>query len=133
MKEQTNILIDKELKDEAQRAGIKFGIAMEEYLETLLHKGGLKRKYEEKKQYHLDKAAEYRKKIAELEERIKVEEDIKGNMDERMERAIIIAIRVHDNEGGLTDSRIREIAEQQIVDPGELIEKVKQKFTLKKG
>ena len=50
-----------------------------------------------------------------------------------MEKAINIAVMVHDNEGGLTDDRIRDIAQQQIVDPGELIEKVKQKFTTKKG
>lgn len=133
MKEQTNVLLDKDLKDEAQKAGIKFGKALEEYLETLLHKGGLKKKYEERKQYHLDKAKEYRAKIKELDRRLEIEKDIKGDMDERMEKAINIAVMVHDNEGGLTDDRIRDIAQQQIVDPGELIEKVKQKFTTKKG
>jgi len=128
MKEQTNILLDKELKTEAQKAGIKLGNALEEYLEMLLHKGGLKKKYEEKKQYHLSKAAEYREKIKELDEKIKREEKIRGDMDKRMERALEIALKVHENEGGLTDERIRSIAEQQIVPAADLIDKVKEKF-----
>lgn len=133
MKEQTNILIDKDLKNEAQKAGIKFGAAMEEYLEMLLHKGGLKRKYEEKKQHHLSKAAEYREKIKEMDERIKTEEKIRGNMEERMQRALEIALRVHENEGGLTNERIRSIAEQQIVPTADLSDKIKEIFTQKKG
>jgi len=128
MKEQTNILLDKELKDEAKASGIVLGNALEEYLEMLLHKGGLKKKYEEKKQYHLSKAAEYREKIKEIEERIEREEKIRGNMEERLERALEIALKVHENEGGLTDERIRSIAEQQIVPPQDLIDKVKEKF-----
>lgn len=128
MKEQTNILLDKELKTEAQKAGIKLGNALEEYLEMLLHKGGLKKKYEEKKQYHLSKAAEYREKIKELDEKIKREEKIRGDMDKRMERALETALKVHENEGGLTDERIRSIAEQQIVPPQDLIDKIKEKF-----
>lgn len=128
MREQTHILLDKELKEEAKASGIILGNALEEYLEMLLHKGGLKRKYEEKKQYHLRKAAEYREKIKELEDRIKREEKIRGNMDERMERALEIALRVHESEGGLTDDRIRSIAEQQIVPAQDLIDKVKEKF-----
>lgn len=128
MKEQTNILLDKELKTEAQKAGIKLGNALEEYLKMLLHKGGLKKKYEEKKQYHLSKAAEYREKIKELDEKIKREEKIRGDMDKRMERALETALKVHENEGGLTDERIRSIAEQQIVPPQDLIDKIKEKF-----
>ena len=128
MKEQTNILIDKDLKNEAQKAGIKFGAAMEEYLETLLHKNGLLKKYEEKKQFHLRKAAEYREKIKELESKLETEEKIRGNMEERMERALEIALRVHENEGGLTNERIRSIAEQQIVPAADLIDKIKEKF-----
>ena len=128
MREQTNILLDKELKTEAQKAGIKLGNALEEYLEMLLHKGGLKKKYEEKKQYHLSKAAEYREKIKEMDERIKREEKIRGNVEERMQRAVEIALKVHENEGGLTNERIRSIAEQQIVPPQDLIDKIKEKF-----
>ena len=128
MREQTNILLDKELKTEAQKAGIKLGNALEEYLEMLLHKGGLKKKYEEKKQYHLSKAAEYREKIKEMDERIKREEKIRGNVEERMQRAVEIALKVHENEGGLTNERIRSIAEQQIVPAADLIDKVKEKF-----
>lgn len=128
MREQTNILLDKELKTEAQKAGIKLGNALEEYLEMLLHKGGLKKKYEEKKQYHLSKAAEYREKIKEMDERIKREEKIRGNVEERMQRAVEIALKVHENEGGLTNERIRSIAEQQIVPPADLIDKIKEKF-----
>lgn len=128
MREQTHILLDKELKEEAKKSGIILGNALEEYLEMLLHKGGLKRKYEEKKQYHLGKAAEYREKIKELEERIKREEKIRGNMEERLEKALGIALRVHESEGGLTDERIRSIAEQQIVPAQDLIDKVKEKF-----
>ena len=128
MKEQTNILLDKELKTEAQKAGIKLGNALEEYLETLLHKNGLKKKYEEKKEYHLREAAKYREKIKELDEKIKREEKIRGDMDKRMERALEIALKVHENEGGLTDERIRAIANQQIVPPADLIDKIKEKF-----
>ena len=128
MREQTNILLDKELKTEAQKAGIKLGNALEEYLEMLLHKGGLKKKYEEKKQYHLSKAAEYREKIKEMDERIKREEKIRGNVEERMQRAVEIALKVHENEGGLTNERIRAIADQQIVPPADLIDKIKEKF-----
>ena len=128
MREQTNILLDKELKTEAQKAGIKLGNALEEYLEMLLHKGGLKKKYEEKKQYHLSKAAEYREKIKEMDERIKREEKIRGNVEERMQRAVEIALKVHENEGGLTNERIRAIANQQIVPPQDLIDKIKEKF-----
>ena len=128
MKEQTHILLDKELKDEAKASGIVLGNALEEYLEMLLHKGGLKKKYEEKKQYHLSKAAEYREKIKEIDERIKTEEKIRGNMEERMQRALEIALRVHENEGGLTNERIRSIAEQQIVPTADLIDKIKEKF-----
>jgi len=128
MKEQTNILLDKELKDEAKKAGIILGNALEEYLEMLLHKGGLKKKYEEKKQYHLSKAAEYREKIKEMDERIKREEKIRGNVEERMQRAVEIALKVHENEGGLTNERIRAIANQQIVPPQDLIDKIKEKF-----
>ena len=128
MREQTNILLDKELKTEAQKAGIKLGNALEEYLEMLFHKGGLKKKYEEKKQYHLSKAAEYREKIKEMDERIKREEKIRGNVEERMQRAVEIALKVHENEGGLTNERIRAIADQQIVPPADLIDKIKEKF-----
>jgi predicted transposase YdaD len=128
MKEQTNILLDKELKDEAKASGIVLGNALEEYLEMLLHKGGLKKKYEEKKQYHLSKAAEYREKIKEMDERIKREEKIRGNIEERLEKAVEIALKVHENEGGLDNERIRSIAERQIVPPQDLIDKIKEKF-----
>lgn len=128
MREQTNILLDKELKEEAKKAGIGLGKALEEYLNTLLHKDGLKKKYEEKKEFHLKEAQKYREKIKEIDERIKREEKIRGNMDERMEKALGIALRVHESEGGLTDERIRSIAEQQIVPAQDLIDKVKEKF-----
>ena len=61
-------------------------------------------------------------------ERIKREEKIRGTVEERMQRAVEIAVKVHENEGGLTDERIRSIAEQQIVPAADLIDKVKEKF-----
>lgn len=133
MKEQTNILLDKELKNEAQSSGIKLGKALEEYLEMLLHKGGLIARYEEKKDFHLAKAKEYREKIKELEKRLEREEEIRGDIDTRLEKAVDIAMKVYENEVGLSDDRIREIAEQQIVPAIDLIDEVKKKITQKKG
>lgn len=133
MKEQTNVLIEKDLKNEAQASGIKLGRALEEYLEMLLHKGGLIARYEKKKEFHLAKAKEYREKIKELEKRLEREEEIRGDIDSRMEKAIDIALTVYENEVGLTDDRIREIAEQQIVPAIDLIDEVKKKITQKKG
>jgi len=133
MKVQTTILIDQDLKKDAQASGIKLGNALEEYLRMLLHKGDLKMKFEEKKRFHLDEARKYRDKIKLLDQMLEREEEIKGDMNRRIEKALDIAMKVYENEGGLTDDRIRDIAEQQIVDPIILIDLVKEKFILKKG
>ena len=130
---QTNILVDEELKREAQERGIKLGAFMNQQLRIFLDKDTMLMELEAKKEYHQSEVRKLRKQIKDIKERKAMEEKRKGSESERLQKALKTAILVHANEGGLDNERIRQIAEQQLVDGNLLIEKVEEYFSKKKG
>jgi uncharacterized protein (UPF0305 family) len=130
---QTNILIDEELKREAQERGIKLGAFMNQQLKIFLDKDTMLMELEAKKEYHQSEVRKLRKQIKDIKERKAMEEKRKGSEAERLQKALKTAILVHANEGGLNNERIRQIAEQQLVDGNLLIEKVEEYFSKKTG
>lgn len=130
---QTNILVDEELKREAQERGIKLGAFMNQQLRIFLDKDTMLMELEAKKDYHQSEVRKLRKQIKDIKERKAMEEKRKGSEAERLQKALKTAILVHANEGGLDNERIRQIAEQQLVDGNLLIEKVEEYFSKKTG
>lgn len=106
---------------------------MNQQLKIFLDKDTMLMELEAKKEYHQSEVRKLRKQIKDIKERKAMEEKRKGSEAERLQKALKTAILVHANEGGLNNERIRQIAEQQLVDGNLLIEKVEEYFSKKTG
>lgn len=129
----TTIKIDEDLHKEAKFLNIPLGKTLENALRVQLNKKEILDELEHKKQFHLNKAKEYRKQIEEIEERQRKEREFRGTEEEIMENAVSIAVKVFDNEGGIDDKRLGDIANVQGVSFSELKELFIQKIHPKNG